>query len=132
MTHLRIFLITVAMAFTFSVHADGFDNLVVEQTDNTQNSVPLSDFDQIRFTGGWMVLYKSGMTQSQYRLQNLRKMFFQADTSGIDAIVAAGGTFDVYTAAGSLVLRGADSINALPAGVYVVRSGQRAIKVVRK
>lgn len=132
MAHLRTLLITVVMAFALAANASGFDYLVVEETDNTQHPTLLTDFDQIRFTGGWMVLYKSGMTVAQYRLENLRQMFFQDDTTGIDAIMAAGECFDVYSVAGTLIQRQASSIDGLNAGVYVVRSGERTIKVVKK
>lgn len=50
-----------------------------------------------------------------------------------DAAVDNGETFNVYTPTGLLILTGAGSeeINALPAGLYILRSDRRAIKIAK-
>ncbi len=47
--------------------------------------------------------------------------------AGINALIARGQTFDVYTPAGVLVRRAATNLNGLPRGIYIV-NGKKAVK----
>lgn len=133
-------------------------NMMAEETkaltisySGTEQSIPLPIVKRITFEDGYVVV-STAEGKHSYPISVLEKMTFTTvdDPTAIEALpeqaenvvykngtlsVKGSGLLRVYTTSGALVsiaqvAEGANiSLNDLPAGVYVVRMGDKTIKV---
>ena len=133
MKKIRTLVTALLLTATAVCHADGFEYLVVEQTNGTTAETALASFDQIRFTDGKMVILNGGTAMASYPLVGLKKMYFGNGATAITQVEAARpvGEVEVYTTSGVLVKRGDASLAGLPGGIYIIKDGRGVRKVTR-
>lgn len=138
------------MAVTSMVMADDSKYLTIT-TNGTERDIPLPIVQRITFEDGYVVVTTAEGKHS-YAISHLDKMTFteKDDADAIEALpeqaenltykdgtlaIKGDGMLRVYNTSGALisianVKEGANvSFKALPAGVYIVRMGDKTIKV---
>lgn len=130
----RILIIAVTSLLAAPVSADGIEYLVVENTDASTTEIALTSFNQIKFSDTQMLMIGNGTTAASFPLKNLQKMYFgPTGSTGIDtAEWDATGEVEIYSTSGILLQRGAMDFTSLPSGIYIVRQGNRVMKVNKK
>lgn len=148
----------MAMLLTASttVMADDYAYLNVTQTDGGENSFTVSKISKITFSPTNMIITLSDGTTSELPLASLNKMFFTDESTGIASLTTSGsqislndGTLHVNAPRGSVVslynmegkmlrtvtAQGEDtqiSVSGLTKGVYIVKVGNNAKKIMNK
>ncbi|MBR4389353.1 MAG: T9SS type A sorting domain-containing protein [Prevotella sp.] len=134
MKRLRFLILTLTVFLTASVLADGIDYIVIENTDASTTQIALTDFKQIKFTDSqMMMLNDSGSTVATFMLKELHRMYFgPTESSDIDQPEwEAVGEVEVYSVSGILVKQGDMDLESLPRGIYIIRQGNKVVKVSR-
>ncbi len=131
-----LMLVFIATSFTMASAAD-YDYLTVLMSDGTEQSFTASGLS-ITFSDGYMVVNENG-TSTSLSLATLSKMYFSTTATAIrdinttDADVLIKGDF--YDLQGRKVLSDqaiATAASQLPKGIYVVRKGNRSVKITVK
>lgn len=130
----RILIIAVTSLLAAPVSADDIEYLVVENTDASTTEIALTSFNQIKFSDTQMLMIGNGTTVASFPLKNLRKIYFgPTESTGIDtAEWDTTGEVEIYSTSGILLQRGAMDFTSLPSGIYIVRQGNRVMKVNKK
>ena len=145
----KILLSALVALSAYSVWADEYNYLTVAYN-NVEQSITLSTIQKITFQGGNCVVTTTEGDFS-YPLSQMEKMRFTADPTAIERLplqaeglkcmdgnltVGQKGLLRIYNASGSLIrvanVSKAGSVvnlNTLPKGVYIVRMGEKTIKV---
>lgn len=86
----------------------------------------------IVFANGGLQLTKDGVVVKSYDRSAVRKLYFSSSATAIGHPEAmdANGQSRVYTLEGRLVGKAVD-VEALPKGVYIIKKGGKARKIVR-
>lgn len=126
-----LFLAIVAMMSLPSM-ADDYQWLTIKFIDDTHVDVALSDFSTITFDKGLMKLWNSAAEISSYDTRLLHKMFFKEGETTINQITTdSNSSVQVLTASGVVVGNSVDVIARQPQGIYIVRQGGKAKKIVK-
>lgn len=129
---LRALILTLTVLLSTSAFADNIDYIVVENTDNSTTQITLTDFKQIKFSDNqMMVLNDSGSTVATFMLKDLHRIYLgPTDSSGIDQTEwDATGEVEVYSTSGVLLKHGNLDLQSLPRGIYIIRQGNKVMKV---
>lgn len=130
-----IFSVVLTIATMATASAQDYNYLTVQQSDGTKTSFYAWDAN-ITFSEGNMVVTQDGFT-SKFALTSLTKMYFGYDgTLGIDDVsgqkktaVEQDEVFDLQGRRVAAQMRVADLKTRLPKGVYVIKNGDKAVKV---
>ena len=78
-----------------------------------------------------MVLNDSGSTVATFMLKDLHRIYLgPTDSSGIDQTEwDATGEVEVYSTSGVLLKHGNLDLQSLPRGIYIIRQGNKVMKV---
>ncbi len=126
-----LFLAIVAMMSQPSM-ADDYQWLTIKFIDDTHVDVALSDFSTITFDKGLMKLWNSAAEISSYDTRLLHKMFFKEGETTINQITTdSNSSVQVLTTSGVVVGNSVDVIARQPQGIYIVRQGGKAKKIVK-
>ncbi len=126
-----LFLAIVAMMSLPSM-ADDYQWLTIKFIDDTHVDVALSDFSTITFDKGLMKLWNSAAEISSYDTRLLHKMFFKEGETTINQITTdSNSSVQVLTTSGVVVGNSVDVIARQPQGIYIVRQGGKAKKIVK-
>lgn len=126
-----LFLAIVAMMSLPSM-ADDYQWLTIKFIDDTHVDVALSDFSTITFDKGLMKLWNSAAEISSYDTRLLHKMFFKEGETTINQITTdSNSSVQVMTTSGVVVGNSVDVIARQPQGIYIVRQGGKAKKIVK-
>lgn len=126
-----LFLAIVAMMSMPSM-ADDYQWLTIKFIDDTHVDVALSDFSTITFDKGLMKLWNSAAEISSYDTRLLHKMFFKEGETTINQITTdSNSSVQVLTTSGVVVGNSVDVIARQPQGIYIVRQGGKAKKIVK-
>ena len=126
-----LFLAIVAMMSLPSM-ADDYQWLTIKFIDDTHVDVALSDFSTITFDKGLMKLWNSTAEISSYDTRLLHKMFFKEGETTINQITTdSNSSVQVLTTSGVVVGNSVDVIARQPQGIYIVRQGGKAKKIVK-
>ena len=127
-----LFLAIVAMMSLPSM-ADDYQWLTIKFIDDTHVDVALSDFSTITFDKGLMKLWNSAAEISSYDTRLLHKMFFKEGETTINQITTdSNSSVQVLTTSGVVVGNSVDVIARQPQGIYIVRQGGKAKKIVKQ
>ncbi len=108
---------------------EGKGSSFVTLTGNADGTVTLGDFDVYRTTINYDASWNATKTS-----ELACKYTAATGTTGIESIVVAptnNGAMGVYTLSGVRVADSKDDLNALPGGIYIVKDGQKSVKVIR-
>ena len=128
----KILILIAMMMGTVAVHADDYSYITFEKSDGSLTSVALSSLS-ITISGTTLTAGDQTFT-----LSDLTKMYFSTDdvSTGIEEATAVlDGTVDVYSLNGMLFGKYAsmkDAAASLKAGIYVIKSKSKNLKVVVK
>ena len=130
----RFFLtLAVAVATTITANAENYDFLTIQKMDGTAVSFNSTDLT-ITFADGNLIASQGGQ-QTTFELIKLSKMFFSSTTDvqifSTDA-VETGDVFDLQGRRIASKIRLKDLQNQLPKGVYIVKNGQKNVKMTVK
>lgn len=130
----RLLIIAMATLLSAPASADGIEYIVVEKTDASTTQMSLSDFSQIKFNDTQMMMISNSVTVASFPLKDLRKMYFgPTESSGIDSTEwDATGEVEIYSTSGILLHRGGMDLGSLPQGIYIIRQGNRVMKVSKR
>jgi hypothetical protein len=152
MKSIKTIIAAVLLACSTNAIADNYTYLTISGTDNETNFA-VSDIQTITFDNTDMILKLTNGTTQRLPLSGLSKMFFTADPSGITTVegakskidinggvlranVAEGERITIYNLKGEAVYTSnADAtvdLKTLVKGVYIVKVGQEAIKVMNR
>lgn len=144
----KTFLAALLLMASTNLMADDYKYLTLTYC-GAEQSLPLPVVQRITFENGYVVVTTTEGTHS-YPIYNLDKITFTEDATAIEALpeqeenltykngtlaIKGDGMLRVYNSSGALVSiaqvkEGANvSFDNLPAGVYVVRMGNKTIKV---
>lgn len=130
----RFFLtLAVAIATTITANAENYDFLAIQKMDGTVVSFNSTDLT-ITFADGNLIASQGGQ-QTTLELSKLSKMFFSSTTDVQNLSTDAVETGDVFDLQGRRIaskIRLKDLQNQLPKGVYLVKNGQKAVKMTVK
>ena len=136
----KIFLIlAIAVATVTTATATTFGNLIIQQNDGTTYTFGLYGEEEycnpvtITFENGNLIATQNGQ-QTTLELSSLNKMFFGA-TTGIQTISDGSDTGDVFDMQGRRVatkIHLKNLQNQLPKGVYIVKNGDKTVKMTIK
>ena len=127
-----VLIITLVAAVALNVKAGDYDYLTVQKADGTEQSFTSLGL-KITFSGSNMLVTQDGTTTT-FALADLNKMFFSAESTGIEELEADALTQKataVYDLQGRKV---ADNIQLstlsshLPKGIYIVGGRKIAVK----
>ncbi len=138
----RLFLSLACLTFALSVAADGYNYLVLTQTDNTTQGVSLRKARSITFTGNTATITSTDGSVS-VPLSSLSQISFTDKTP--TGVLMVRGTWapqriTIYNTSG-VVVRQFDSteerrdnifLNNLPAGVYINQDGTQTRKLLKR
>lgn len=149
----RIFFIFALMLVVFVARADDYNFMIFEQSSGSQTAVE-ADGLTITYADGYLIATSSAGTVTRLPLAELSSMWFSESAStGITAIGEAKATvttdgnsiiaqamrgtrYTVATTAGVIMAQGVTSgdtdeaiATSLPKGLYVIRIGERSIKL---
>ena len=129
----KLFLtLVVAVATVMTANASGYESLTIQKSDGTMISLASSGLT-ITFENGNLIATQNGETTT-LELNSLSKMFF-AETTDIQMPSNALETGDVFDLQGRRVaskVQLKSLQNQLPKGVYIVKNGQKTVKVTIK
>lgn len=129
----KIFLtLVVAVATVMTANASGYEYLTIQKSDGTMISLASSGLT-ITFENGNLIATQDGETTT-LELNSLSKMFF-AETTDIQMPSNALETGDVFDLQGRRVaskMQLKNFQNQLPKGIYIVKNGQKTVKVTIK
>lgn len=132
---MRYFLLATAMLTSILAWADDYNYITVQKNDaaSTQESTALSEFTNIRVEDNNLILFDGDTQVKSYALDELHKLFFTKEPTGINEIEAeiTDGRTYIYNISGILIASDAD-IDKLPKGVYIVRNGNKTDKIVKR
>jgi hypothetical protein len=133
---MRRFLVFIAFACCMghAAKASDYKYLVLQKTDGTTVSLRATGLT-FTFADGYLVASDNTVVE----LKSLQKMFFSNDElTAIEALVAdpsVSGDVEIYTTAGALVGRYGSverARQALSQGVYLMKNGEKTIKIAVK
>ena len=122
----------VAVATVMTANASGSEYLTIQKSDGTMISLASSGLT-ITFENGNLIATQNGETTT-LELNSLSKMFF-AETTDIQMPSNALETGDVFDLQGRRVaskVQLKNLQNQLPKGIYIVKNGQKTVKVTIK
>lgn len=129
----KLFLtLVVAVATVMTANASGYEYLTIQKSDGTMISLASSGLT-ITFENGNLIATQDGETTT-LELNSLSKMFF-AETTDIQMPSNALETGDVFDLQGRRVaskMQLKNLQNQLPKGIYIVKNGQKNVKVTIK
>lgn len=129
----KLFLtLVVAVAMVMTANANGYEYLTIQKSDGTMISLASSGLT-ITFENGNLIATQNGETTT-LELNSLSKMFF-AETTDIQMPSNALETGDVFDLQGRRVaskVQLKNLQNQLPKGIYIVKNGQKTVKVTIK
>ncbi len=132
---MRCFLLATAMLTSILAWADDYNYITVQKNDaaSTQESTALSEFTNIRVKDSNLILFDGDTQVKSYALDELHKLFFTKEPTGINEIEAeiTDGRTYIYNISGILIASDAD-IDKLQKGVYIVRNGNKTDKIVKR
>ncbi|MCI6619482.1 MAG: T9SS type A sorting domain-containing protein [Prevotella sp.] len=119
-----------ALLCGLTMSAEGYSFLNVAKVTGESEGNALSDFTKITFTGGQMHLLNGASEVKTYDLSSLSKMWLST-TSGIRNIqtTETDRPAEIYLMSGKRVNAG---LNNLPKGVYIIKEGNVARKLIRR
>ena len=125
----KTLLLTLALA-AVSTAVQAEDRLTFKQSDGTTQSFALDGL-KLTFKDG-NVIVKNNSEEASFALAAMQSMYFEDVQTGIatpeiNAEITLEGGSKVYTLDGR---KAGDSLTSLPAGVYVVKQGSQAKKVL--
>ena len=137
----KIFLIlAIAVATATTAAATTFGNLIIQQSDGTMHTFYLYGEEEycnpvtITFENGKLIATQNGQ-QTTLELSSLDKMFFGA-TTGIQTISDGsdytGDVFDMQGRRVATKIHLKNLQNQLPKGVYIVKNGDKTVKMTIK
>ena len=124
--------LVVADATVMTANASGYEYLTIQKSDGTMISLASSGLT-ITFENGNLIATQNGETTT-LELNSLSKMFF-AETTDIQMPSNALETGDVFDLQGRRVaskVQLKNLQNQLPKGFYIVKNGQKTVKVTIK
>lgn len=128
------FLIFLFIASAFHAYASDYNYLIFQQTDGTEQAFGVSGL-KLTFENGNMLVQQNGVT-STFPLSQLSKMFFSGDTTGIEQLKEnEEQPLTVFSPSGVRVgvfSSPTDLQQKLPRGVYMMKQGDKTIKVYIK
>lgn len=140
----RFLLLALGLTLASQMWADDYNQFLFRQTDGTETAVTAQSL-KITFSDGKLVASAAEGVLS-WPLSGLSAMRFctastsadtdaDADADAIDGLTADGRSAEiaVYTLAGAKVAQGADAqslVSSLPRGLYIVKDGQTAKKLM--
>ena len=78
----------------------------------------------------YVFIYAGGTSTTRAAIEGALKIYsisWKNSASGITDLVNDGQPFDVYSIKGTLVMKGAKSLNSLKKGVYII-NGRKVVK----
>lgn len=142
MKSLRLFGLGLGLALGLTASAQSYSYLTFRQADGTETSLKTAGL-KLTFADGNLVA-TNGSETATFALSTMAKMYFSTNTSAIDQATTANisativnGTLQVNAPAGTPVsVYGLDGRemphHGLTSGVYVVRVGQKVLKLMAK
>lgn len=132
----RLLLMAFGLALAGQTWADDYDQFLFRQSDGTETAVTAQSL-KITFSDGKLVATAAEGTYT-WALSDMSTMCFgnaDTDTNAITDLTAGelSGTVAVYTVAGAKVAEGSDAqslVSGLPRGLYIVKNGQTAKKLL--
>lgn len=143
-------LLSFVLTFALSAVANAYNYLTIA-SDAVESSVALKQLKKITFSGNELVVTTTDGTETRTDLSALKRLYFSDEPTAVRSvrqddltfrngrIVANGqGVLSVYNASGALMRqqmvsssRSEVNIATLPAGIYIVRLGNKSIKIAK-
>lgn len=123
----------LALGTTFVANAEQFPYLAFECADGTVHSVNTSNLDAVFSDGTMVVTHSEGVLNIP--VSNLSKFYFTSIPSGIDNLPVVNTAVSVYNTTGMAIGNFEDlksAKQALPAGIYVIKSESETFKIAVK
>lgn len=132
---MKKFFLTLALTATsvLVANADNYNFLTVQKNDGTAVSFHSTGLT-ITFADGNLIASQGGQ-QTTLALTSLSKMFFSLTSDVQNLSADAAETGDVFDLQGRCIaskIRLKDLRNQLPKGIYIVKNGQKAVKITVK
>ena len=128
---LRLFAVVAAGMMATTALAD--TALTIWQTDGSTTVIALSEQPTFTFSDSVLVL-RTAALEVEYPVAKLRKFTFGETPSAIETIRSVEDVRVVFDLNGREVARGskADDLEALPAGVYIVKENGVTFKMLKR
>jgi len=129
--------LTIALAFILAVPA--FSQSTTDAgKDSLTQTLELDNLRKIAFKdGGVVTTYSDGSTRS-HKLSATEQLQFSVQDKQDEGISADEGTYTIYDLSGRPVKTHTDkscdqpfNLNDLPSGIYLLKTGNRTIKIVK-
>lgn len=129
---IKLIAIACVMFLPMALHAEGMPWLTFKMADDTSISVASADL-VINYSSGELQL-NSPTVSRIIPVAQLKSMTFSSSTTGIESVsIQEGGSMEFYDMSG-VKTGNFDSLDMarenLPSGIYVVKSGEKSIKVI--
>ena len=134
-----LMILAIVVATVTTATAATIESLIIQKNDGTTYTFGLYGEEEycnpitITFENGNLIATQNGQ-QTTLELSSLDKMFFGA-TTGIQTISEGADTGDVFDMQGRRVatkIHLKNLQNQLPKGIYIVKNGQKTVKVTIK
>lgn len=132
MKHFLLFSLLFVMSASW-LHAADYNFLTFRQADGTEQSFGISGLT-LTFSDGNLVVQQGGTTQT-FPLSELNKMFFSESATAIAQPSSVPTAIQVFSVSGVRVgeFQSAEKMGQqLPQGVYMIKQGDKTVKVYIK
>lgn len=137
-------LLAILLLGAMPAAAQSYEYLTFQETDGTEASLAIDNL-KITFSDGTL-LAENGSEQTSYAISALNKMYFSTTATGITSAANQASDLSVSIKNGKLVVEGATdqavsiysldgrqvARQGLTSGVYIVRVGNQAFKVLAR
>lgn len=114
--------------------ADDYETLTVSLIDGSEIETSLFDFNVIKFEKGNMLFNNGDQTVKTFDMKTLHKMYFKTNGTSIEGTEAGENAegIAIFTTSGLKVGTSVNDLQKLPRGIYIIRQGEIAKKVMLK
>lgn len=134
MKTLRILFIAIVAAIGMPAMADDYETLTVSLIDGSEIETSLFDFNVIKFEKGNMLFNNGDQTVKTFDMKTLHKMYFKTNGTSIEGTEVGENAegIAIFTTSGLKVGTSVNDLQKLPRGIYIIRQGEIAKKVMLK